>query len=968
MNFRKSFALVALVIALPCFVFAALPDKPRFGQETSDLQPEAAARFGTLPNGLRYVVMANKEPKDRASLRLVVMAGALHEADDQRGLAHFLEHMAFNGSTHYAPGTLVEFFQRMGMSFGGDTNAYTSFDHTAYMLELPDTKPATLDEGFRVFGDYADGLLLLDNELNRERGIILSEKRARDSVEYRQFVAEFDFVLAGTLLPLRMPIGLPAVIENAPRERFTDFYNTWYRPERMAVVVVGDFDPAIVEKQIVAAFSTIKPRSAARLAPDLGQIASFKSVRVTYHHEPEATSTAIAIQTVTPYADEPDTAAKRLEQLPRELAVAMLNRRLSILAKKEGAPFNAGKADISENFDFLRNASIDLTCKPELWRDALGVAEQELRRALQYGFQPAELAEAVANLRNSLDQAAKSASTRHSEELASGIIEALTEGSVFTSPADDQKLYAPALDKITLAQCADALRNAFAASGRFVTVMGNAKIGPSDVGAVPPPRDAQSAPSETTPEAQITTVYEKSLATTVAAPEQVAEAIFGYTHFGPDGTIKENKHVDDLDLTLITFANGVRLNLKKTDFEANKIHIAVRIGTGQLTEPKDKPGLSFFTNSTFTAGGLGQHSVDDLQRILAGKTVQVGFTVGSDALILGGFKPRELVPTNREDLLLQLQLLAAYVTDPGYRPESIRVAKKGFEQLYLRLDHTPNGPLQRDVPRLLASGDPRFGAPPQDALFARTLDESRAWLAPQLAQGPIEIAIVGDLDPDATIAAVAATFGALPPRAAKPALEAERKVSFPAAFAKDFAVQTEIPKGVVALYWPTTDGRDIRIVRRLNLLASVLSDRLRVKIREELGESYSPQAISNPSETYRDYGLLFTMVTIDPAKAEQIATATLAIADDLVKNGVNADELERAKKPVLTMLRESARANPYWLNAVLGSAQEFPQRLDWCRSRYSDNEGVTAAELSELAKKYLSSDHAFRVVVVPEKK
>lgn len=359
MNFRKSFALLALVIALPCFVFAALPDKPRFGQETSDLQPEAAARFSTLPNGLRYVVMANKEPKDRASLRLVVMAGALHEADDQRGLAHFLEHMAFNGSTHYAPGTLVEFFQRMGMSFGGDTNAYTSFDHTAYMLELPDTKPATLDEGFRVFGDYADGLLLLDNELNRERGIILSEKRARDSVEYRQFVAEFDFVLAGTLLPLRMPIGLPAVIENAPRERFTDFYNTWYRPERMAVVVVGDFDPAIVEKQIVAAFSTIKPRATARPAPDLGQIASFKGVRVTYHHEPEATSTAVAIQTVTPYADEPDTAAKRLEQLPRELAVAMLNRRLSILAKKEGAPFNAGKADISENFDFLRNASIE---------------------------------------------------------------------------------------------------------------------------------------------------------------------------------------------------------------------------------------------------------------------------------------------------------------------------------------------------------------------------------------------------------------------------------------------------------------------------------------------------------------------------------------------------------------------------------------------------------------------------------
>jgi len=353
--------------------------------------------------------------------------------------------------------------------------------------------------------------------------------------------------------------------------------------------------------------------------------------------------------------------------------------------------------------------------------------------------------------------------------------------------------------------------------------------------------------------------------------------------------------------------------------------------------------------------------VDDLQRILAGKTVGAEFRVGGDALNFGG-------STNREDLLLQLQLLAAFMTDAGYRPESIRVAQKGFEQLYLKLDHTPNGPLQRDVPQLLASGDTRFGLPAKDVLLARTLDEERAWLGPQLANGPIEIALVGDLDVDATIDAVAKTFGALPPRAPKPALEAERKVVFPAAFARQFAVPTEIPKGVVALYWPTTDARDVKFVRRLRLLTDVFSDRLRVKIREELGESYSPQAVSAPSETYRDYGLVYTMITVAPEKADQIVTATLAIADDLVKNGVTADELERAKKPILTALRESARTNAYWLGAVLGSAQEFPQRLDWCRTRYTDNEGITIAELNSLAKKYLSSDQAFRVIVVPEKK
>ena len=937
---RNLLVLLALALTLPCF--AAPANHPRFGQETSDLKPDAAARFGTLPNGLRYVVMANKEPKDRASLRLVVVTGALQEKEDQRGLAHFLEHMAFNGSTHYAPGTLVEFFQRMGMNFGGDTNAYTSFDHTAYQIELPDTKAATLDEGFRVFADYANGLLLLDNMVDKERGIILSEKRARDSVEYRQFVAEFGFVLEGTLMPERLPIGLAPVIEQAKRDRFVDFYNTWYRPERMAVIVVGDFDPAAVEKQITAAFSAIKARGPARNDPDLGKLSSFKGVRATYHNEPEAGSTAVSIQTATPFMHEPDTAAKRLEYLPRDLAIAMLNRRLSILAKKDGAPFTTGKVDVGESFDFLRNASIDLTCKPELWRDALATAEQELRRAIEYGFQPDELAEAVANQLNTLDQAAKTASTRRSEELAASLVQALVDDNVFTAPADDLKLYAPALAKATIAQCTDALRTAFAAPGRFVSVMGNAKIDGAAVAAV-------------------AAAYEKSAATKVAAPEQLAEAKFAYTDFGPAGTVTEKSHVDDLDLTLVTFANGVRLNLKKTDFEAGQIHVSLRVGTGQLTEPKDKPGLAFFSSSTFSAGGLGKHSVDELQRILAGKTVGVEFRVGGDALTFGG-------STNREDLALQLQLLAAYVTDAGYRPESIRVAQKGFEQLYLKLDHTPNGPLQREVPLLLASGDPRFGLPAKDVLLARTLDEARVWLAPQLENGALEIAIVGDLDIDTTIAAVTKTFGALPPRTTKPALEAERKASFPTAFAREFAVPTEIPKGVVALLWPTTDARDIKLVRRLRLLTDVLSDRLRVKIREELGESYSPQAASAPSETYRDYGFIFTSITVAPEKADQIVTATLAIADDLVKNGVTADELERAKKPVLTALRESARTNGYWLGAVLGSAQEFPQRLDWCRSRYSDNEAITVAELNELAKTYLSPAKAFRIVVVPAKK
>jgi len=327
----RHLAKITVIGALLAAV-AACPGAPlAFAQADSDLHPDPAATFGTLPNGLRYVVMANHEPKARASLRLVVMAGSFQETEAQRGLAHFLEHMAFNGSTHYAPGTLVEKLQRMGMAFGADTNASTSFDHTAYLLELPDTKPETLSEGLQILADYGGGLLLKQEMVDKERGIILSEKRARDSVGYRTFVSEIEFMQAGTRVPERLPIGLADVIEKANRERFVDFYNTWYRPELMAVVVVGDIDPGQIEKQIVSKFAGIATRSPEPAAVDLGAVKDLSQVKTLFHAEPEAPDTQIVIAATVPYSRQPDTAAHRLRQLPRDLAVEMINRRLSVL-------------------------------------------------------------------------------------------------------------------------------------------------------------------------------------------------------------------------------------------------------------------------------------------------------------------------------------------------------------------------------------------------------------------------------------------------------------------------------------------------------------------------------------------------------------------------------------------------------------------------------------------------------------
>jgi zinc protease len=927
-------SLLFLLLA-PLFALAA-----NFAHETSDLPVDPAIRWGRLENGLRYAILTNHEPKGRISVRLAVHVGSLYENENQRGLAHYLEHMAFNGSTHFPSASVVEFFQKLGMDFGGDTNASTGFDRTIYQLELPDTKASTLHEALNFFSDVAGGLLLEEKFVDKERGIILSEKRARDSVGLRTYLAEMEFLVPETRFPQRLPIGTDEVINSAKRDRFVEFYNTWYRPERMILVIAGDIAVTDVEPVIKELFAPLTARSPAPREPNLGVVNAVETIVSSLHTEPEAGSVNVALETVVPYKFEADTSALRLKYLPRTLALQMLNRRLSILSKKEGAPFLSGQVGISEQFDFFRNASIELNCQPEQWPAALAVAEQELRRALEHGFQPDELAEAVAEMRNNYEQAVRTAATRRSPNLADEIAEDVLDRSVTTHPSTDLAMYLPALAKITPEDCAAALKAAWSeSSGRKIFVSGNFKSVPD-------------------PEA-VTATYNTSHAVAVTAQEKTGQAAFAYTHFGQPGEIVKTEKVDDLGSTLLQFKNGVRLNLKQTDFEAGRIRLSIRVGGGTLTMPLDKPGLSLLANVAFTAGGLGQHSADDLPRILAGKTLGLSFSTDTDAFVFGG-------STNREDLLLQLQLFCAFLTDPGYRPESIRQVHKAADQIYQRLAHTPEGPFALEIGRLLANGDVRFGLPPKDVMLSRTLDELKTWLNGEFAKGTVEIAVVGDFDAEATIAAVSQTFGALPPRSAKPAYDAARKVGMPTSpLLKQYTVESEIPKALVRLYWPATDSLNVKNARRLRLLSDVFSDRLRVKIREELGGTYSPSAGSDLSDTYPNYGYIVADATAAPTETRKIADAIKAVAASLQKDGVTEEELIRAKQPVLTALRESSRTNGYWLGTVLSSAQEFPQHLEWSRTRYSDNESVTPAELSALAKQYLDPAKANEFIVQP---
>jgi zinc protease len=920
---------------------AAPTAEPRpWPQAASNIPADDSAVYGSLENGLRYIIYPNSEPPTRVSLRLHIAAGSLMEADDQRGLAHFLEHMVFNGSKNYTAAELIPRMQRLGISFGAHANAYTSFDETVYMLDLPDLSKENLDLGFTVMRDFGDGALLQAEEIEKERGVILSEKVSRDTVGYRLMKKQFSALLPGSLLTERFPIGTEEVIKSAPRERFLDFYTRYYTPDRMTFIVVGDIKPSEVEERIRATFSTMTNPASPGKNPELGAVKVPEGLEAAVFADKEVSSTDVSLTLIRPHTEKPDTAENRVARMPLNIAHAMISRRFGRLAEKEDSPIASGSASRSELFNYLELGSIDVTASDDRWEEAVPVLEQEFRRALEHGFTEAELSEAKANLINAYEQAVKQKPTRDSKGIATVLVQSINDGRVFSEPEMDLEIAKKGLDAITVEACHDALKAFWDAPGMHLILTTKEE-----------PENART---------ELAALFEESRGKPVEAPAAREVVPFGYTDFGKPGTVSSRKEVDDLGITQLVLSNNVRVNLKPTDFEKNVVSLSARIGSGKLSQPKDKPMFDAFANAVFEGGGLGKHSNDDLAQILAGRNVGSSLSIGEDAFTLGG-------STTPADFLLQAQIMCASLTDPGYRNEGLWGFQKAIPMIFQQLKHTPAGP-QQAMNQWLHGGDSRFGIATQEQLAAYTIEDAKKWLTPQLTKGYLELSIVGDFNVDEILPHLLATFGALPARdKTAPDLDEARKVNFPNAPAeKTFTYESKIPQAVAFVLWKAAGVRgNQKEFRRLNILGEIYGDRLREEIREKLGASYSPNAGASGSDALDNFGYLIGQSVGKPEDLDLLLKTMRDLADTLATEGATADELDRALKPTLGQLEQSLRDNSYWLGTVLSQAQQDPDRLELARGRDEDYRSITLEEVNALAKKYLSAQNALLVSIKP---
>ena len=952
---RLAAALLPLVLAACAtgprsgpLMTGALPAHPGWAFDNGDLPVDPGFRFGKLANGMRYVVRHNATPAGTAEVRMEVSAGSLDENEDERGFAHFVEHMAFNGSTHVPEGEMVKLLQREGLAFGADTNAETSFQHTLYKLNLPRVTPKLVDTSLTLMRETASELTFAPAAVARERGVVLSELRDGKGYALDNLKDQLAFLHPRATYPQRLPIGVPETLDKASAAALSAFWRREYVPAKVTVIVVGDLDADATEAEIKRHFDDWAAASAAPRPPQGKVEPGRKGLTGAFTHP--ALAERVTVTRLGKWLDEPDTAAQRRTDLLRSLGYAIIDRRLTHLARLPKPPFRDAGFGTSDVFHIGRSTNLVIDSPDNRSIEGLTAAATALRKALAEGFTQAEVAEQLASTRQALEVSATRADTRSHATLVAGLLVLLRDDRVPVAPANALERFNQFAPQITPASVFAAMRGeALPLNAPLIRFQGR-KLPPGGIAALRAAWDkAWRAKVDRT----------SLLVAGGVAAAGSPDPGFGYTHFGTPGTIASDTVEPLYGIRELRFANGVRLNLKHTDLDKGAVLVRVAIDGGQMLDSRADP-IATEMVSVFAAGGLGLHSEDELETLLAGHTVSGGLGRSPETFT-------QLASTTPRDLALEMQLLAATVTDPGYRPEGELRYRQNVANYFLRYRSTPDGALGHAQGGVLSDDDPRFSFRKLSDYQALNFTKLKATIGDRLAKGAIEIGVVGDIDEAATIAVVAQTFGALPAREPefRPYAEQRSRV-FTANRGLNIIRHAGDPsQATVKLVWPTRDDKDPVETLTLDLLQEVMKNAVLESVREALGKSYSPGAQSVASSIYPGYGSFAIQASVDVADVPAVRAALAKTVQALNDAPIDADALLRARAPMLERLDNQLKTNFGWLS-LIDRAQTKAQYLDRLKQAKARIAALTPADVQREARLFLIPGKAVELLVLPD--
>jgi zinc protease len=959
---RAMYPVVAAlaVLALSCggavasHKHRAIAQAPQNGPSLSDAWPELRSdlpsdpdtHLGVLGNGMRYAIRRNTTPPGVLSIRLRIGAGSLDEAPEDAGVAHLIEHMTFRGTTHMPDGEAIKSLEGLGLSMEADVNAFTSPTQTFFTYDLPKNDTQSLTRALQLLRETASEALFDPKALESEKQVVLAERRVRDSAAQHTQIANEMLVLGDAFGRAMLPIGNKDVIEGATSGQLRAFYQAHYRPESATLIVAGDIDPNTVEAAIKLQFSNWHGQGAAMTRPSIVPPGA-DAAHVALLTEPDAPN-AVLYNWVKPADGPTDGKARRRSELVELIGLTIFNRRLEELSKLRGTAVAAAAAShiSTRGLPDLHQHTVFYGAKGVI--EAMQEASAALDDLLTNGVTQEELDRTRAQLHSLFDAADAGGATTSTPTIANLMLKAVDDGSGFLAPKVFANLMLDESNDITTNDVKAAMRNDFSGTAPFVLVSGREapRGGVDAVSAALNDRSTKLTASATSP-------------AKTSDSDKPAATSWPYGNFGTKGTVVARQDIADLAITMATFANGVHATIKPTSFRGGQILVSVSFGHGRLGLPKSAAAPAWALKAAYPLGGLKLMPYEDLKRHFETQFVNFSFSVNDDTFELVG-------STEPKDLDSELQVLTAYLSDPGWRGDAFEQARVIEMAEIGRAQTSPDDVLARNDVALLHDGDNRWAVPDAGGVNDAGPRETRSILADAL-KGPLDVTVVGDVGVDRMLDALASTFGALPAR-----LTDEAQIAGDEKFADIRATPLVLhhnggaDQAAAEIDWRTVGYfPDPQQTRSLRVLQEVLLHRLYDELRTREGIAYSPQVRVDASLDSPDFGYLSAAADVPPDKITEFYETVSRVVDALKTKAISDEELARARDPHVDDVVKERNTNEYWI-AMLSGASADPRLLDLARTTIAGLKSVTAADVLRSAQTYLRDDRAFKVVVVPQ--
>lgn len=924
------------VLLLFCFTLIA----PAQINLTQPIPVDPNVRIGRLPNGLTYYIRKNQKPERKVELRLAVNAGSILEREDQRGLAHFVEHMAFNGTKDFPKNELVAYLQSIGIGFGSDLNAHTSFDETVYILPISTEKKELIDKGLLVLRDWAGDVTFDQAEIDKERGVVLEELRLGQGAGQRMNDRYFPKLFEGSQYAVRMPIGKKEILENFNRQAILDFYETWYRPDLMAIVAVGDLNVDEMEAKIKRQFSDSKAKRKAAKRPDFS-VPDTEGTLVEIETDKETPGTSVQILYKKP-ALKIRTQGDLRRQLVRTFYSALLNTRLAEIRQSPAAPFIYAGAGFSTLFRekdaFTMSGSTDSQNVKATIQTLLG----ENRRVQQFGFTQAELDRLKESYLTSLESKYKERNKVESAGFAESYVEFFLTGEPSWSIEFDYQFGKTVVPTITLAEINHIAKETTSAENRAVIITGperaDAKY-PARAEILALLKDAETAKLTPYTENVTNEPLVKDLPATAKVTDEKRDEKFGITYW--------------------TLSNGVRVVLKPTDFQADQISMSGFSSGGMSLVDTEKARSGLLFNSVVGSSGVKNLSSIELSKMLAGK--RAGASIGVDELyetVSGGATPKDL------ETMLQLAFL---------KFTRVNFDKAVFDSVVNKqrvslsgITASPQAYFGEQVFKITTQNHPRaFNPFDLTNLDKAKFEDIQAIYRDRFADASgFTFVFVGNFEPDAIKPLIAKYLGNLPSANRRETWKDWNVVPPAGPLEKTFKKGVD-DKSIVQMIYTGEAVYDKDENRSLTFLGELLTIKLIEVLREEKSGVYGVGATGSLRKIPSGRYVFAVQFACAPNNVDALVTATQAEIAKIQNGQIEDNELNKVKERRLLGIDESYKTNGFWMSVISANLQQGNEILtpEEAKARIA---AVTKADLQQAARKYLKPEQRLQFVLMPE--